>query len=473
MRPSRLFRSATFRLTLTYAGLFAISAAVLFAVIYLAMASFEEQQIRKSILAEADSMIAETTTRGGSTLPAEIGIRTQTQGQHFFRYALVARDGSTVGNLPILPPELGWQVLEEPTSGVASQMSLGHAEYFIYGSELDDGGRLYVAQDTEALEELRDTITNTFLFGGSITVGLALLGGLAASWRFLNRIEKINTAAQRIMDGAMTERVPHRGGNDEFDRLSGNLNRMLDRIVVLISNQKRVTSDIAHDLRTPLTRLRQELEQARAKQLSVAEYGTAIDGAIGETDEILRTFGALLRIAEIDSGEQKSGFTAVDLSQLLQRLHETYAPVAEDTGHTLSAEISSNITIRGDQSLLTQLFANLNENAIRHTPAGTRISLRLYANGKDLIGEVSDNGPGVPVEQRDKIFRPFYRLDESRSTPGSGLGLALVAAIAALHGATIALTDADPGTKFQIRFPATRSVGALKFRASIKADRFV
>ena len=141
--------------------------------------------------------------------------------------------------------------------------------------------------------------------------------------------------------------------------------------------------------------------------------------------------------------------------------------------HTLSAEISSNITIRGDQSLLTQLFANLNENAIRHTPAGTRISLRLYANGKDLIGEVSDNGPGVPVEQRDKIFRPFYRLDESRSTPGSGLGLALVAAIAALHGATIALTDADPGTKFQIRFPATRSVGALKFRASIKADRFV
>lgn len=454
MRLSRLFRSATFRLALTHAALFAISVATLFAVIYVAMAAFEQQQIRKSVLAEAESMVAETNTTGGSTLAAEIAIRTQTQARQFFRYALVAPDATRIGNLTILPPDLGWQIMEEPRASVSGPESAGHAQYFIYGSNLPAGGQLYVAQDTEALEELRDTISNTFLWGGSITVGIALLAGLAASWRFLYRIEKINTASQRIMDGLMSERVPTRGGSDEFDRLSANLNGMLDRIGVLIGNQKRVTSDIAHDLRTPLTRLRQELDEARSKPLAAADFEQVIDNAIGETDDILSTFTALLRIAEIDSGEQKAGFSAVALSDLMQRLADTYGPVAEDFGRSLVTDIEPDIVIRGDKSLLTQLFANLCENAIRHTPAGTEITLRLHRDARQLVGEVIDNGPGVPIQERERIFRPFYRLDESRSTPGSGLGLALVAAIARLHGASISLGDAEPGARFQFRMPA-------------------
>ena len=453
MRPSNILASATFRLALTYASLFAISASILFFIIYQAMAAFEEHQIRKSILAESNALFAEAATSGGNSIAAEIAIRSRSPGHHLFRYGLRESGGDVTGNLPQLPGALGWQYLEQLETDAASELIDAHAHYFIYGSEVPGGGQLFVAQDTESLEELRETIINTFLWGGGITVGLALLGGLATSWRFLQRIERINTAAQRIMDGAFGERVPVRRSRDEFDRLSGNLNHMLDRIEVLIGNQKRVTSDIAHDLRTPLTRLRQDLEEARSMPLAVEGYGKVIDSAIGDTDEILRTFGALLRIAEIESGEQKAGFATVQLSDLLQQLAETYGPVAEESGHRLVTAIEPDIEVRGDKSLLTQLFANLCENALRHTPVGTEIALRLRRDSHGLVGEVTDNGPGVPAEQRERVFRPFYRLDESRSTPGSGLGLALVAAIARLHGATITLDDAAPGARFQVRIP--------------------
>jgi signal transduction histidine kinase len=461
VRPSNILRSATFRLTLTYAGMFAVAAGILFAIIYQAMSAFEEQQIRKAIRAESNALIGEQATEGGSTIVDEITIRMRTTGHRPFRYALIKPDGTRIGNMDVLPDATGWTFVEKPETDVTAETINAHAHFYTFGADVTGAGRLFVAQDTETLEELNETITNTFLWGGGITVALALLGGLVTSWRFLGRIERINTAAQRIMDGALTERVPTRRGHDEFDRLSGNLNRMLDRIEILLGNQKRVTSDIAHDLRTPLTRLRQDLDEARSKADTVADYGTVIERAIDDTDGILRTFSALLRIAEIDSGAQKAGFVSVPLSDLLQRLTETYGPVAEDSGHRLVAEIEPGIEVRGDTSLLTQLFANLTENAMRHTPAGTGISLRLRREGRYLIGEVADDGPGVPPAERDRVFRPFYRLDESRSTPGSGLGLALVDAIARLHGATISLSDAGPGAHFQFRMPAG-AAGAAK-----------
>ena len=359
MRPSNILRSATFRLALTYACLFALSAGILFTVIYQAMAAFEEHQIRKAILGESTTLVSDAARRGGNSIETEISIRTQSPGHHLFRYGLLDRDGKRTGNLLQLPEGLGWQTLEQLETDSAAKLIEAHSHFYIYGAEVPGGGRLFVAQDNEGLEELREAIINAFLWGGGITVGLALVGGLAASWRFLWRIEHINTAAQRIMDGAMGERVPVRRGNDEFDRLSGNLNQMLDRIETLVANQKRVTSDIAHDLRTPLTRLRQDLDEARSKATTLQEYGAVIESAIGDTDEILRTFGALLRIAEIESGAQKSGFVSVALSDLLQRLAETYGPVAEDSGHRLVAQIEPGVVVRGDQSLLTQLFANL------------------------------------------------------------------------------------------------------------------
>lgn len=455
MRLSRLFQSATFRLTLTYAGLFALAVAILFAVIYWAMADFENEQIRKSIQAEASALIAETTIKGGNTIESEIKIRTRVQEHSYFRYALKGSDGAVTGNLPILPDPLGWSTLEEPETETPAEKPFDHARYYVFAAALADGHRLYVAQDTEAVDELRNTITRAFEWGSAGFIGLVLIGGLGISWRFLRRIERINTAAQHIIDGSLNKRVPLRGNNDEFDRLSGRLNQMLDWIESLVGNLKRVTSDVAHDLRTPLTHLRQGLEQARSKARSVAEFHAVVDRSIAETDGILRTFGALLRLAEVESGQQRASFADLDFSALASRLVDTYAPVAEDEGYTLTGAVQPGLRLRGDQALLTQMIANLCENALHHTPAGTHIKLGAAAANGMVVFTVADNGPGVPAGERERVFRPFYRLDQSRSTPGSGLGLAMVKAISELHGGTIVLRDAAPGSAFEMRLPAT------------------
>ena len=453
MRLSRLFQSATFRLALTYAGLFALAVAILFAVIYWAMAEFENEQIRKSIQTEANALIAETTLKGGNTIEAEIKIRTRVQEHSYFRYAMKGADGSVIGNLPILPDASGWSTLEEPETETPIEKPFDHARYYIFATALADGNRLYVAQDSEALDELRNTITRTFEWGGAGFFGLILIGGLGTSWRFLRRIERINTAAQHIIDGSLNQRVPLRGNNDEFDRLSGRLNQMLDRIESLVGNLKRVTSDVAHDLRTPLTHLRQGLEQARFKAQSVPEFQAVVDRSIEETDGILRTFGALLRLAEVESGQQRASFADLDFSALADRMVDTYAPVAEDEGYTLTGAVQPGLRLRGDQALLTQMIANLCENALSHTPKGTHIRLSAVAGKGAVIFTVADNGPGVPDGERERVFRPFYRLDQSRSTPGSGLGLAMVKAIGELHGGTVVLRDAAPGAAFEVRLP--------------------
>jgi signal transduction histidine kinase len=228
---------------------------------------------------------------------------------------------------------------------------------------------------------------------------------------------------------------------------------MLDRIQMLMDGLRQVSNDIAHDLRTPLTRLRQRLELARAKATTVADYQAAVDQALAETDEILDTFGALLRIAQIEAGTRRSAFTEVDLSGVLQTIVETYAAVAEDHQHGLASRIAEGVTVQGDRQLLTQMIANLVENALRHTPTGTRIEIELAEPSSAPVCVIRDNGPGIPEPERQKVFRRFYRLDSSRATPGSGLGLSLVAAVAELHRIAIEVGDNRPGLQVTLRFP--------------------
>jgi len=254
------------------------------------------------------------------------------------------------------------------------------------------------------------------------------------------------------MAGDLSRRVPTRGSGDDFDQLSASLNEMLDRIQTLMEGLRQVSNDIAHDLRTPLTRLRQRLEAARLKARTVDDYAGAVDSTLADTDQILRTFGAMLRIAQIEAGTARSRFTTVDLSGVLRAIVDLYAAFAEDQQQALTGKIADGVSVHGDRELLTQMLVNLVENALRHSPAGTLVQVGLERQANAVLCSIADNGPGIPKEEYDKVFRRFYRLDASRATPGSGLGLSLVAAIAELHGVAISLGDNQPGLRVELRF---------------------
>jgi signal transduction histidine kinase len=335
----------------------------------------------------------------------------------------------------------------------------------IFRIALKNGGFLVLGQNAYPLEELREFVFGAFGWGAGATLVLAVLGSVVMSTGVLRRVEAINRASERIMAGELDRRLPTTtgdwsGSGDEFDRLAANLNVMLDRIEVLVQGLRQVSTDIAHDLRTPLGRLRATLELARdsASVDGRSAGATVIDQAIEEIDALLATFGALLRIAQIEAGASRRGFGPVDLSAVLEAVVEVYAPAAEEKNQTLTRRILAGIIVFGDRALLTQMLANLVENAIRHSPPDAHIDVALsVADGiEGPQVTISDDGPGIPEAERDKVFRRFYRLDASRSTLGNGLGLALVAAVKDLHGAKIQLFDNPPhGLRVVLSFGET------------------
>ena len=232
----------------------------------------------------------------------------------------------------------------------------------------------------------------------------------------MRRIDAIARTCQSIVAGKFNDRIPLRGSGDELDSLSVAINNMLDRIATLLDNLRQVSSDVAHDLRTPLTHLRSRLEEARQKSVTAEDYAAVVTQAIGDTDHLLAIFSALLRISQIESGSRLAAFAEVSLSDLLERIHEMYRPVAEDQHQSLLQDIEKNVRIRGDGELLTQMFSNLIENSIRHTPSGTRILIRLAASENIVTASIEDGGPGIPAAEHDKVFHRFYRLTSSRST---------------------------------------------------------
>jgi signal transduction histidine kinase len=287
---------------------------------------------------------------------------------------------------------------------------------------------------------------------------LTLSGGLLLSRSFLSRVDAITETAESIIEGKLSSRVPLRGTDDHFDRLSSTLNRMLDRISALMESLSHVSAEIAHALRTPLGRLRQKLEAARVQMRRNGQDETLIDAAIAESDTLLDTFSALLRIAQIEGAARYRGFRQVDLSALFSTVADAYSAAAEDEGKQIFADIEPDLLGWGDRDLLAEMLANLLDNAIRHTPEGTRIELSLKKRGSKLIACVADSGPGIPVEERKNVFLRFYRLERSRTTPGNGLGLSLVAAVADLHGIELLLEDNAPGLRLTLAFDAHRGL---------------
>ncbi len=282
---------------------------------------------------------------------------------------------------------------------------------------------------------------------------LGLVGGGLMSRNMLRRLDQINRTAGEIVAGDLSRRVPVTNAHDEFDTLAESLNRMLDRIERLMAGVREVTDSVAHDLRTPLTRLRNRLEDT-LRHLDPADgHANEIEAAMRETDQIITTFNALLLIAEADAGVMRGALAKIDLAPIVGDMAEFYSPLAEENGVTLEIKPAGSTVIEGNRSLISQALANLIDNAIKYTPEGGHIAVwtAMTPQGAELT--VADTGPGIPPSQRAHVIERFVRLETSRNSPGTGLGLSLVAAVARLHGAALALEDNHPGLKATIRFP--------------------
>ena len=449
--PVDYLRTTAFRIALAYAGLFAASVVVLFGGLYWSVAHELQGAIEAEIARDVSQLQRGYELGGTSELSSLVRQRIDlSRGGR--RLYLLASPGQAApsANMPVLSPFTGWRTIELDDDDGFDDDEAGD-QALLFGLMLGDA-RLVVGRGLSEVEETTELLFGALIWTLSLTVFLALAGGLVFSRAAVRRVAVISRTTDAIVAGDMTNRVPVEGRDDELSHLAHNINRMLDRNEALMAGLRQVSDDIAHDLRTPLGRLRQKLERAHRQESTVAGCKAALVEALKETDGILETFAALLRIAQIEAGSRKSRFTRIDLSGLASAIAEAYEEVAKTEGHVFAAEIEPGIEIEGDRDLLSQALANLVENAIRHTPSGTDIALDLRREGKGAVLSVADHGTGIPEAERSNVLKRFYRLEQSRTSPGSGLGFALVKAIAELHDAALSLSDNGPGLLVALRF---------------------
>ncbi len=438
-----MFRSTTLRLAALYTAAFALSVVVLGVITVLTTRGALSAQFDARIAAESAALVQEYRSEGLNGVVEAVRERDQTPGA--IDYGLQGPAGQPLaGRLAPSRAKTGWSVARQGREADAVR---------VLAVDLPDGYRLLVGDEEERIEALDGALLRGFAgaFVGVVVLGAA--AGYALNRDVHRRLAAISGTAEAIIDGDLGRRVPVRG-DDDLDRLALTFNRMLDRIAGLMESLKQVSSDIAHDMRTPLTRLRQKLEAGLA---APQERGQAMEGALADLDSILDTFAGLLRIAQIESGARRAAFRPCDLTEISRTVVEAFAPSAEDARQTLRLEGDARAPVVGDPELLTQMLVNLVENALRHAGPGADIRVVASRGEATTTLAVIDNGPGVPSQERERLFDRFYRLEASRSTPGSGLGLALVAAVAKLHGAEVRLLAAEPGLEARVTFPAAAS----------------
>lgn len=438
---NRFFHTEGFRLTALFAGVFTVSILVLGGSVLVINDQAFNDQIVQSAQANTIAIQKAYTTQGAHEAQ-ELAqqLMASPEGSD---YLLLQNNGQKlVGNLPIMAPTVG-----------ETQIAIRHHRRVLgFGAMVAPGLYVFSGTDMARAHYAHERILTTleWLFFGGLLIAIA--AGALVSRSFLRRMDAISSACRSIMQGNLKARIAERGTKDELDRLANTINQMLDRIEALMGNLHQVVNDIAHDLRTPVTHLRHRLERARIEAKDPADHKRALDAAISAADDILALFAALLRVAEIEGGARRAAFALIDVTDLLKHLHAVFAPVAEDSGHIFLFHVEAALVIRGDRELLIQLFSNLIENAIVHTPAGTQISLGAAMHDGEVMISIQDTGPGVPSAEHDRLFRPLYRRETSRTRPGHGLGLSLVAAIAELHGASISVAS-DAGFRLSVTFP--------------------
>lgn len=449
----RLVRTHAFRLAALYFLVFAASVLGVLLFVYWKSANFIERQTEATLDAEITGLAEQYAQRGLSGLVQIVAARSAGDRGDAMVYLVTDPGGRPLaGNIAAWPADapthstwLSFALERSVGARLESHPALGRL-FIIPG-----GYRLLVGRDISDAAAFRSQIRSTLLWAGLIALGIGVAGGSVMSRNLLHRVEQVNRTSERVMAGNLSDRVPLGGTSDEFDQLAANLNRMLDQIERLMTAMREITDDVAHDLKTPLSRLRTRLERTLAEPASESSQNEAIRAAIDEADRLLATFNALLSIAELESGAPRDQTERVDLSEVARSAAELYEPVAEERGFTLSIATEPGVTVRGDRHLLSQAVANLLDNALKYASGGA-IEVRVFARDGSAVLDVADHGPGVPETDRESVFDRFVRLERSRTTPGNGLGLSLVRAIVRRHGGSVTLNDNHPGLRARLEF---------------------
>jgi signal transduction histidine kinase len=454
----RYLKTNAVRLAALYFALFATSVLTLLVFIYFSTADFAQRQTEATLDAESRGLAEQYQERG---LAGLVGIIQDRSAAHRStdRSIYLITDPMLhplAGNLTqwprATPLRPGWIVfpVEDTRDGLTQQHS-ALASVFV----LPGGYRLLVARDLRDVTAFRARITNTLAWSALLTLALGVVGSVFMTRHMLRRVEAVNRTSERIIHGDLSQRVPVSGSGDEFDQLAANLNAMLDQIERLMNGIRQVTDNIAHDLRTPLARLRARLEVTLLEKPDAARYADALRDTIAEADRLLVTFNALLSIGEAEAGSRREAWSVVDLAEIARNVAELYDPVADENGLKFVVAIDDALPVRGDRHLLSQALANLLDNALKYTPEG-EVRLSAHAQGDTARVEVADGGPGVPPDRREAVFDRFVRLEGSRSTPGNGLGLSLVRAVAKLHAGACWLEDNAPGLRAVLTVPLVK-----------------
>lgn len=461
----KLFRTTAFKLTLVYLVVFALFAVFLLAYFALNTRRLITDQIHQTVDAEITGLSEQYNQGGIRRLVAVVENRARRPGSSLYLVTTFSGEGlaGNVGSLPTgLLNEDGWKEASyrrlEETDGVEHRA-------LVRVFQLPGGFRLLVGRDLEEREHIHDIVIAAGRWSLIVVVVLGLAGGFFVARRVLTRVDAMTETTRVIMAGDLTGRLPVAGSGDELDRLATNLNEMLARIETLMAGLKEVSDNIAHDLKTPLTRLRNRSEEALRVAREPADYRAALEAIIEESAGLIRTFDALLMIARAESGQTRDNRTEFDAAEIARGVAELYEPLADEKGIALQIEAAFPLPMRGNRELISQALANLVDNAIKYVVSGGAVApppaIKVQATSQDgqVVLTVSDNGPGIPEAMRGKVIERFVRLEESRSVPGSGLGLSLVAAVALLHGGELRLENNEPGLRAVLVLPRGASQG--------------